>query len=509
MTLRSGLVLASVVVIALSIALVSTFAVRTTRATLTDQIDQQIVTAADKKARNPPNSEYGQPAGAGGGWPGYGIPQLNQYSILIFDADGNLVSSTPSGYSDDPDPLPNLTSFTRESPEHAERFEQITTIGAVEGDMRYRIYICNGRDGEVIATAAPLDDVNAAVSRILRFTLGAGFVAMVLAGAASWFLIRNRLQPVDRMIDTAAAIAAGDLSRRAPDANPRTELGRLSHALNEMLGQIEESVDARVQNENRLRRFVADAAHELRTPLTSLRGFAELHRAGALKDPGQLNNAMRRIEAESSRMQRLVDDLLMLARLDEQRGVTRLPVDLAPLLDDSIEAARAIEPERPISANLATGALVLGDAGHFRQIFDNLITNARIHTPAGTPISVSVRTEEREIVVTIADRGPGIPRDDQERIFERFWRADPSRTRATGGSGLGLAIVASLVRAHDGTISLESEPGAGAAFTIRFPRQRDEPISPQSAMERTTDSTRSRRRSGDTTPFPSLPSTGD
>ncbi|MCC6704961.1 MAG: HAMP domain-containing histidine kinase [Thermomicrobiales bacterium] len=473
MTLRSGLVLASALVIALSIAFLSAFAVRTTRATLTDQIDQQIITAADKKTRNPPREGYGQPSGAdtqSGTAAGYGNPELHQNATLVFNASGDLVSATPSGYTDDPDPLPDLTSVAPGSPERAERFDQVTTIGAVEGDMRFRIYVCDGRNGEVIATAAPLTEVDDAVSRILRFTLGAGVVALVLAGAASWFLIRNRLQPVDRMIDTAAAIAAGDLSRRAPDANPRTELGRLSHALNDMLGQIEESVEARVRNEQRLRRFVADAAHELRTPLTSLRGFAELHRAGALNDPDQLNNAMRRIETESGRMQRLVDDLLMLARLDEQRGVVRSPVDLTPLLEDSIAAALAIEPDRPISADLAPNLLTLGDAGHFRQIFDNLITNARIHTPAGTAISVSARAEEREVVVTIADRGPGIPKADQERIFERFWRADPSRTRATGGSGLGLAIVASLVRAHDGTITLESTPGAGAAFTIRFPR---------------------------------------
>ncbi len=504
MSLRSGLVLASAIVIALSIALLGTFVVRTTRATLTDQIDQQIITAADKKAHNPPYSRGNTFGNDQSGNQEYAPNEFNQYATLIFNEDGEIISSVPSGYSDDPDPLPALTSFDRRSAEGRKRFEQATTIDSIDGSVEYRIYVCNGRDGQVIATAAPLDDVNDAVGRILRFTLGAGVIAMLLAGTASWFLIRSRLKPVDRMIDTAADIAAGDLSRRAPDANPKTELGRLSHALNEMLGQIEESVDARVENENRLRRFVADAAHELRTPLTSLRGFAELHRAGALNDRDQLDNAMRRIESESSRMQRLVDDLLMLARLDEQRGVTRLPVDLVPLLEDSIEAARAIEPDRPISTNLAADAMVLGDAGHFRQIFDNLITNARIHTPAGTPISVSARADANDVIVTIADRGPGIPADDQDRIFERFWRADPSRTRSTGGSGLGLAIVASLVRAHDGAIELDSGPGAGAAFTIRFPRQEPEQTPPHSPVsERAGDINRGPRRIGDPANFPS------
>ena len=503
MSLRSGLVLASVVAIALSVGLLSTFVVRTTRATLIDQLDQQVIVASDKKARNPPKSDS-NPSSPSDSTPSYDTNFTNQFATLIFDHDGNLIYSDPSGYRDDPDPLPDLTSFERSSEEESERLGQMTTIDSVDGSMRYRMYVYDGRDGEVIAVAAPMDGIDDAVARILRFTLAAGAIVMILAGVASWFLIRNRLKPVDRMIDTAAAIAAGDLSRRAPDANPSTELGRLSHALNDMLGQIEESVDIRVENEKRLRRFAADAAHELRTPLTSLRGFAELYRAGALRDPEQLDNAMRRIESESSRMQRLVDDLLLLARLDEQRGIVRLPVDLVPLLEDSIASARVIEPDRPITATLTEHAGVLGDAGHFRQIFDNLITNARIHTPAGTPIAVSAAVSGNEAVVKVSDRGPGIQPDEQERIFERFWRADPSRTRSTGGSGLGLAIVVSLVRAHEGQIELESEPGAGATFTLRFPLQQTEQTPPQSpTVERPVEGNRNLKRLGDTATFPS------
>ena len=254
-----------------------------------------------------------------------------------------------------------------------------------------------------------------------------------------------------------------------PDADPRTELGRLGGALNEMLGQIESSLEVRTASESRLRRFVADAAHELRTPLTSLRGYAELYRQGALQDEPGVTNAMGRIEAEGARMSRLVDDLLLLARMDQQRGLELKTIDVVPLVEEAASDFRAVDPERPLTVSTSGNAFVRGDRIRLRQIIDNLLVNARIHTPPGTPVHITVAQGGNQVDIAIRDEGPGISLGDQKRVFERFWRADPARARKTGGSGLGLAIVTSLVEAHGGSVTIDSEPGSGATFTIHLP----------------------------------------
>lgn len=478
MTIRARLAIATALLIAITVALLSVFIVRTTRATLTDQLDTSLKISSQKIASQPykPQRENG----GGSNPPDWGE---NSYALIRYDSNGNQISEQPSGYFDDPDPLPVVPAVTSEEGQRLLNSKEITTVSSADGSTNYRLEICPAKDGQILAVAMPLDDVDSAVERILRLTLGGGAIAIVIAAGTSWWLIRNRLKPVDRMIDTAAAIGAGNLSLRAPDANPRTELGKLSTALNNMLTQIEQSVDGRIESEQRLRRFVADAAHELRTPLTSLRGYAELHRAGALNNDETLANAMRRIDSESRRMQRLVEDMLLLARLDEQRGDERVPVDLMPIIEEAIDAAQTVEADRPFVRSLPAHAVVYGDPIRFRQIFDNLLTNARIHTPKGTQVSVSAVVDESAVTIQVADRGPGIPVEDQGRVFERFWRADPSRARATGGTGLGLAIVASLVRSSNGEISLESETDKGATFTIRLPLATDQPENQPSVNE--------------------------
>ena len=294
---------------------------------------------------------------------------------------------------------------------------------------------------------------------------------MVIATAACWFLIRHGLRPVDRMVDTAAAIAAGDMTQRVPDPDPATELGRLGTALNEMLARIEGAIAARAEGEQRLRRFVADAAHELRTPLTSLRGYAELYRQGALPDEPAVRNAMGRIESEGARMARLVDDLWLLAQLDQSRGLDLMPIDVVPIIREAIEAFAIVDPDRPITVNVPEVAMVEGDRLRLRQVIDNLLSNARTHTPAGTPVTVtaSVTQARDRVEIAVADAGPGIAAADQRRLFERFWRADRARTRSRGGTGLGLVIVQSLVEAHGGRINVESQPGRGSTFTVTLP----------------------------------------
>jgi two-component system OmpR family sensor kinase len=347
---------------------------------------------------------------------------------------------------------------------------RIYTVPAVDDSMQYRVLLRQGPGGTTFVTVASLRPVEEAVNRLVRALALAGLLALAFASLVSWWVIRRGLRPVDRMVETAAAIAAGDLSRRVPDADPETELGRLGTALNEMLGQIEAGIREREAAEARLRRFVADAAHELRTPLTSLRGYAELYRQGALPTHEAVGNAMGRIESEGARMARLVDDLLLLARTDQGRALEREPVDLVRIAREAAGDFAAADPGRPLMRDLEGTAVVAGDPIRLRQAIDNLLANVRAHTPTGTPARVNVRRNGAWAEVTVADEGPGIEPEDQPRIFERFWRGDPARGRtAAGGAGLGLSIVDALVRAHGGTVAVDSSPGQGTTFTMRLP----------------------------------------
>jgi two-component system OmpR family sensor kinase len=284
-------------------------------------------------------------------------------------------------------------------------------------------------------------------------------------------IISLALKPLSSVEATAAAIAEGDYSARLPEVNPKTEVGRLTQSFNTMLGRIEQAFAVRAESENRLRRFVADASHELRTPLTAIRGFAELHRQGAVKGEEKVAEMIGRIENESKRMGSLVEDLLMLARLDQARDVAKDPVDINHLVDEVVASAQAAGPDHPISISKSSDEIfILGDSMRIHQAVSNLLANARTHTPAGTPISISVFQSENEISITVSDKGAGLTPENQERIFERFFRADPSRVRSSGeGSGLGLAIVDAIMKAHGGTVVVNSEIGSGSSFTLRFP----------------------------------------
>ena len=313
--------------------------------------------------------------------------------------------------------------------------------------------------------------MDAAVSDLMRVVVIATGAALLAAVGICWWVIRQGLKPVDHDGGNRRRDRRRRPRRpRRQRSDPHTELGRLGTALNDMMGKIQKADDARAAGERRLRRFVADAAHELRTPLTSLRGYAELYRQGALRDDAAVTNAMGRIESEGARMARLVDDLLLLARLDQDRGVERTPVDLGDEVRDAMEAFRVVAPERAATLTVENGTIVAGDRMRLRQIVDNLLSNVRTHTPVTAQVRVTVAHRDGRAILTVADTGPGIAPEDQERIFERFWRADPARTRSRGGSGLGLAIVASLVEAHDGTDhTWKATPGEGAAFIVSLP----------------------------------------
>ena len=335
-----------------------------------------------------------------------------------------------------------------------------------------------------------LNDVEDTTHRLVLVELLVGAVVLLLLGGLAYVVVRTSLRPLREVEATAAEIAAGDLTRRGPESDPSTEVGRLSQAFNAMLGQIEHAFRAReasetsaLASEERMRRFVADASHELRTPLTSIRGFAELYRQGAVAGAENLDRVMGRVEQEAARMGLLVEDLLLLARLDQQRPLEQEPVDLLGVVGDAVHDARVLAPDRTIGLELGEGApVVLGDEGRLRQVVTNLVSNALTHTPAGTPVNVSLEVTPSpddgpdRVLLAVADQGPGMSETDRAQVFERFYRADPSRTRAAGGSGLGLSIVAALVAAHGGRVGVQSAPGAGSRFLVELPQHHgDEP----------------------------------
>jgi two-component system OmpR family sensor kinase len=316
-----------------------------------------------------------------------------------------------------------------------------------------------------LAAAISLKDVDGAVRNATGTVVAACALAVVLAGGIVWFTVRRGLRPIDEMIGTAERIADGDLSERAPVPKRADEVGHLSTALNTMLDRIEEAVAGKTASEARTRRFAADASHELRTPLTSIRGYAELYRQGA-RSPEEVERAMSRIEREAVRMGVLVEDLLLLARLDQGRPLETAPVDLTALVLDAATGARAVEPDRPFRVDVGERPVVVtGDGHRLRQVVDNLLTNVREHTTPTTAVAVTLAADDATATLVVADEGPGMPAEAAARVFDRFWQAEPTHR----GTGLGLSIVAEIVAAHGGTIDLATAPGEGARFTVAVP----------------------------------------
>jgi two-component system OmpR family sensor kinase len=292
---------------------------------------------------------------------------------------------------------------------------------------------------------------------------------LAILGLVAFWVLRLGVRPLKTMAHTATQIAAGDLSQRVPPAPPGTEAAELGAALNTMLARIEDSFALKEASEARLRQFVADASHELRTPVTTIRGYAEMHRRGALDEPDELAQAMRRTEAEAERMGTLVNDLLLLARLDQGRPLAQRPVDLGVFAIDAASDVRAVAPGRRVSTTTEADVVVLGDEHRLRQVVANLVGNALAHTPVEASIELRVGRLGQRAVLEVADDGPGIPPGLAGRAFERFTRADPARGRDHGGSGLGLAIVQAIVAAHGGRVALESEPGSGTSVRVELP----------------------------------------
>jgi two-component system, OmpR family, sensor kinase len=424
-------------------------------------------------------SGYGDTGGDDGGPPGGGRggpgPAAGTY-VWTRDADGTSTTPDCNCYGSAVTPtLPKGLSSGR-----------LVTVKASNTGRSYRVYGSKLRDGTVRFAAVPLEETQDTLHRLLRIS-GLVIAGILLAlGALSWWLVRIGLRPLERIGVTAGAIAGGDLSRRVEPATPRTEVGRLGLALNRMLDRLEDAFSKQKASEDRLRTFLADASHELRTPLASIRGYAELFRIGAARDAEGTEKAMNRIEAEAARMGVLVEDLLTLARLDEVREQIREDVDLGRLAGDAVDDARATAPDRDIELEHLGLGHVSGDPHQLRQVLANLLRNALVHTPAGTPIEVSVRDEDRATVLEVRDYGPGLPTDENDALFERFWRAEAGRKQGKAGAGLGLAIVAGIVAAHDGSVSATNAPGGGARFTVRLPSGSGTPKTSEPEPETTT-----------------------
>ena len=388
-------------------------------------------------------------------------------SLTLLDAFGNVVG----GLGGDLNAAP-ITDYLKGllPNEVAAHGDKPFTIQAPGADFRVIARALPNNGGTVVA-AQSLRDLDRTTSRLGFLFALIGLVLLLLIAFAARTVIKVGLRPLEDAEKTAEEIAAGNLSARMPEADPSTEVGRLVTSLNAMLARIEDAFSVRADSENKLRRFVADASHELRTPITAIRGFSELHRQGAVTGEKETTELIGRIENESKRMGSLVEDLLLLARLDQAREMDSKPVDINKVVEDAVISARAAGPEHPLTLNAEDEEIfTLGDEVRIHQVVANLLANARAHTPSGTPISVSVGRSETGIEVVVADNGPGLNAEDQKRIFERFYRADASRVRTgADGSGLGLSIVDAVMRAHGGSVSVQSTPGEGATFTLLFP----------------------------------------
>jgi two-component system OmpR family sensor kinase len=467
LSLRARLVLGVIVLAAVGLGAANAATYASLRSFLLDRTDAALVDLA--RAVEEP-LEHGDCPGDRGGRRPFFAGELGDY-VEVRAADGRALCEPAQviGFSERPPAPPELppTIDVTQGGEGSDNARYFTASND-EGD-RYRVRASQAGDvNAVVLVATPLDDVDATLDRLLLIMILVTVGVLIALAVLGLWVVRIGLRPLTAIEGTAAAIAEGDLSRRVERAEPETEVGRLGIALNTMLGQIESSFRAQEASERRLRRFVADASHELRTPLAAVRAYSELFTRGAARRPDDLERSMTGITRESERMSLLVEDLLLLARLDEGRPLERELVQLDEVVSEAVETARTVEPGRPIETSIEP-AVVLGDRDRLRQIVDNLLSNVRDHTPPETPVTVRVASPNGAAVIAVEDQGPGLTPEEAERVFERFYRADESRSRASGGVGLGLSIVAAVAQAHGGSVEAESEPGRRTSFTITIP----------------------------------------
>ena len=466
--LRTQLVALLLLSVALVVLVTSLAGTAALRSYLVDRIDDELVAVVRDGVPDV-------------GAPGHGRKGARRdvaVTTLLYDRRGVLVAGDDGGTDDDgPEQGGPEVSDPRALPATP------TDVPDVDGGEDWRVLAVRTTYGRTYVAAVPLNGVDDTVSQLLVINGAVGAAALGGVGVLAALAVRRSLRPLRDVERTAEAIAAGDLSVRVPPADPRTEVGSLAASFNVMVDRFESAYSAQQRSEvearaseGRMRRFVADASHELRTPLTSIRGFAELFRQGAARDPEQLAQVLRRIEDEAARMGLLVEDLLLLARLDQARPLGQEPVDLLTVATDVVHAAATVHAAtHAVRLDADTGQglpVVVGDDARLHQVVTNLVGNAVAHTSAGTSVDVRVTRRRSDVLLEVRDDGSGMAPDVAARVFERFYRADSSRTRtgpATTGTGLGLSIVAAIVAAHGGTVDVDSAPGRGSRFVVRLP----------------------------------------
>ncbi|WP_031074773.1 sensor histidine kinase [Streptomyces sp. NRRL WC-3742] len=496
LSLRVRLLVLALVLVTTGLVVSDTVVLGTVRAQLVEQLDEQLQRygplLSHRAPTVPATTLPGRPAVSG-----KRISLPSQYLVQYLSPDGKVQGTMRQPVSDT-EPAPQLAGLdpTRTAPDapfdlpdqrghHSWRVlvlplqaprqqpqpqaqQQAPATGAFTAPATVPAYVM---------VAVSREDVDATIGSLRTSFLAIGGAVLLLITALGFFALRAGLRPLRRIEAGAARIASGELSHRMPELSRGTEVGRMSVALNGMLDQIEAAFAARAESEARMRGFVADASHELRTPLAGIRGFTELYRMGALPTEEDVRRTMTRIESESVRMGALVEDLLVLARLDEERPLDLAPMDLRTLAADALHDLTALDPSRPVALTGPAGtgvpaaAPVLGDEARLRQVVTNLVGNAVKHTPPGTPVRIGVGSGVGGVcLLEVADAGPGLTEDQARRVFDRFYRVDASRSRDNGGgAGLGLAIATALTRAHGGTLSLDTTPGAGATFRVELP----------------------------------------
>jgi two-component system, OmpR family, sensor kinase len=538
-SLRTKLISAFLALVVVTLAAISVTTVVVLSSYLTTRYDTAVQTLFDAASGRSQSI-------LGGSLPGYAYP-LTPNSVVGIQLEGKPLAAT-AGTGPGSGIIGNRQSTSVPSVPTTQSWaianaEKLVTVGSTSGPELWRVMTepitYNGTPATLVV-AYDLGNINQEIGRLVTVELIMGAAIVVVLTAVTVGVVRANLRPLDDIEMTAGQIAKGHLNHRIPERDPRTEIGSLGHSLNAMLAQIEtafhereKSEQAAHDSEERMRRFIADASHELRTPLTTIRGFAEYYRQrgglssgtvpgstsggfGGVVPPGEhgtspatagspaglgrddIDRIMQRLESEAARMGLLVEDLLQLARLDQQRPLDLAPVDLLTLAADAVQDARMVAPDRPVDLSVGRGAafIVEGDEQRLRQVIGNLVSNAITHTPAGTPVRVKLASgtmvpsappgrsgdgaagndaagEVPAVVLDVADDGPGMTAEQSLRVFERFYRADAARNRASGGTGLGLAIVSGLVAAHGGTVSVKSAPGEGADFQVKLPLSPD------------------------------------
>lgn len=457
MSLRAR-VLVGLAFVAVVLGIVSLVVTTTTRDQLMDQVDQRLYELDTPGGREgPPLPPVDDPGGEDP--PDYGSGEVYQ-AIRVNGEERRLSNVRRDGVVVSPPDLDAELDLQGDA--------EFRTVSSQDGSLTYRVLLRGGEPATSIS-AVPIDEVLTTIRRLIVVTLVGSAAILVALGLVAWWVVRLGVRPLKAMTATAKRIADGDHDVRIPEQDERTESGELAVALNRMVGSITTALDERTRSEERIRQFVADASHELRTPVTTIRGYAELYRHGGLADPHALEDAMRRTEQEAARMGRLVEDMLALARLDERRALERRPVDLAALAQDAGADAAAVAPRRAVTVVADEPIVVVGDEDRLRQVIANVVGNALVHTDDDVPVALRVGRDAGEAWFEVADEGAGMTPEVAARATERFFRADPARSRHRGGSGLGLSIVDAAVAAHGGRVEVTSEVGRGTRVRLVLP----------------------------------------